>query len=496
MSGQQLVARLLSSVGWLAFYAVAIGTLFLAKPLVAQTGGPDGVTGGASERVLYHPYLPKHAAGQQSSVEIFNFGLQTSDFIAQFYDSVGMPVKTVSGTLTPAELYQIDLAALPDLADGTYALTLDGSGPLYSVVRVLTPKRSNSTVGGLALYLGLAEPRMDLAFAPVYGSSQGSQLVLMNRTTSAATVQLDYFDYSSHLIITSTVDLDPLGTIQLPPPAKLPAPFSGLVTARSNRSLVGLLVQQQSDDGLEIIPAQQSYTLAVRTAATANLRYPLPRLLHDLDLGGGPRNSTALVAFAGEGQAQGNVTLFTTGGWPVAPETDFTLASKTTRQVPLDNSPEPFVSAVVTGDQPLYVVEQTEYTAPSPYATAGYGIADAASCTNRLPLPLVVRQPARYSVIYVQNIDLDTADITITYRDRKGVVQAIRQYAVPGGGTQQYDLRQVAGLPDDFVGSAEVFTPYRLLCAYVDEFMVGQPAENSAVTLETRLFLPAVLGQN
>jgi hypothetical protein len=314
----------------------------------------------------------------------------------------------------------------------------------------------------------------------------------MNRANESATVRLAYYDQSPTLVVTATLELAPLSTVHLPPPATLPTSFVGLITARSNRSLIGLLVQRHVGDGIDVVPAQEGYTLGVSAAEAATLHYALPRILRDVDLGGGPRLTKVFAAYAGDEVAQGDFTLYTTGGWTIGSAAAFSMASKESWQYIATEPTNPTTAGVINTDRPLVVIEETDYIAASPYATATYSDVGPLSCANRLPLPVVRRQQNRYSIIYVQNRGLDTADITITYRDRNGVTQALVNAEIPGTGTQLYDLRQTANLPADFVGSAELYTPDMTLCAQVDEYLVGQPTGVEAGGTEATILLPSI----
>jgi hypothetical protein len=309
---------------------------------------------------------------------------------------------------------------------------------------------------------------------------------------ATATVQLSYFDQALTPVVTSTIELPPSGGLQIDAPSSLPETFVGMALARSNRSLVGVLVQRQPLDGIEFISGHKACRLSTGSAAQTMLHYPIPRMSRNADFGGGPRRTILFAGFPGEGEVTGALSLFSSSGALYEPVTSFALNDKEYQQFVVGDGVNPLVTARVTADRPLFVSEQTDYLSPSPYSTASYGQTHSDSCANRLLLPLVTRQPERYSVLYVQNIDLDTTSVAITFRDRAAQTVNAMNYGIPSNGMQRFDLRQVNGLPDDFAGSVELFTPYRLLCAQVDEFLVGGPVNNHEVNVQMPLLLPAV----
>src|SRR5262245_37154847 len=132
-------------VGCLIICLVVGCGLFLSGAALAQVERqtPHAAAG---ERTLYHPYLPNYATAEQTTVEIFNFGLGPTNYAAKFYNNVGQPVKTITGTLSVAQLLPIPLAGFA-LPDGDYSLVLDADGPLSTLVEVQTPQRATSTIG-------------------------------------------------------------------------------------------------------------------------------------------------------------------------------------------------------------------------------------------------------------------------------------------------------------------------------------------------------------
>jgi hypothetical protein len=479
------------------FLYSALLLLLVCGSSSAQTGlaqaDPDPASAAAvTGRLLYHPYLPHYSDGRQATVDILNVGLQAVQLSVHIYHPNGAFAKTITTTLASLELFTVDLAAQTDLPDDDYTMILEADGPLTSLVEVQTPQRADSTVGGLGLYQGIAQPCIELVFGPFYGHPKASQLVLMSRTVATATVNLSFFDQGPNAVVTTTLNLAPLGSVQISAPAGLPTDFAGIVLARATRPLTGVLIQQRTGDGIALTPGAKACSLAVRNATQTTLRHPIPRLAQSANFGGGPRVTTLFAAYAGEGMLTGGIERFSPSGEPLVPVILFSLTAKAHQQIMPPDGIDPLVTALISTDHPLVLTEQTDFRNPSPYSIGTYAQVDLDGCANRLLLPAVKRQPDRYSVLYVQNIDLDSAGVSLTFRDRTAHPLTSVEYEITPNGMHAFDLRQVSGLPQDFVGSVELFTPHRLLCAQVDEFLVGQPATNPNVNPQTPVYLPAI----
>lgn len=475
---------LLCLSAWLLFFA--------GRPAWAQTESRLAGIANTAGNVLYHPYIPNNTNGEQTIVEVLNLAAIPVEFLAHFYDATGKLAKTLDGELAPAQLLPIDVAALSGLADEDHTLTISATGPIATLVRVATPVRTGSTVGGIGLYQGVAHGCGDGAFGPFYGDDPASQLALTNPGAQAADVHLSFYYPSGSLAITSTVEITPQGMALIALPATLPDVFVGLVTARSNQPVVGLLVQRRARDGIEFLPGQTAYTLAAQGASQPAMHYPVPRLLYDSDLGGGVRSTAIFIGASAPGTTTVAIDSFFTSGAPLGSMPPHQLADKQNGFYLPPAWMGGLQSGLVGASQPLYMVEQTEYQAPSPYATAGYGQAGPASCANWLRIPYLAVQEKRYSILYIQNVDRDVAPVTVTYRDRTGLAVAATDYEIEAKGVHAFDLRTVGELPAGFEGSAEIFTRTRLLCTQVDEYGVGQWVNPPSGGRQHQLYLPAI----
>lgn len=474
--------------------------LYLGAWLALLTNSPAGAQAeqlavqpvGTAGNLLYHPYIPNEPDGEQTIVEVLNLTSAAVVFSATFYDAGGSPVETLGGELAPDQLLPIAVAGLPGLADGHHSLTITATGSIATLVRVETPVRAGSTVGGTGLYQGMAHGCGDAAFGPFYGGDRASQLALANPGPQTADVRLSFFSPSGSLAITTTVEIAPQGMVLISPPDELPATFVGLVTMRTNWPVVGLLVQRHTRDGIEFVPGQVAYTLAALQGSQPALHYPVSRFLAAADLGGGTRSTSIFVGATGSGMTEVQIDSFTASGTLLGSIQPHQLASKQNRSYLATVWAGALHSVRVSGSQPLYVVEQTDFQQASPYASATYGQADAASCANWLRIPYVAAQESRYSILYVHNVDLDAAPVAITYRDRAGRPMATTHYEIEAGGVHAFDLRTAPDLPAGFEGSAEILTPVRLLCTVIDEYGVGYWESTLVESLQQHLHLPTI----
>jgi hypothetical protein len=476
-------------------WALCLGLWFCLlanSPTWAQTERSAVQPAGTAGNLLYHPYLPNDPEGERTIVEVLNLTSAAVVFTATFYDAGGSQVEVLDGELAPDELLPIDVARLPGVADGDHSLIITATASIATLVRVKTPLRAGATVGGAGLYQGMAHGCGDAAFGPFYGGDHASQLALANPGVQGVDVQLSFFASSGSLVLTTTVAIAPQGMTLVSPADELPANFVGLATMRTNWPVVGLLVQRHTRDGIEFVPGQVAYTLAAQQSSPPALHYPAPRLLAAADLGGGARSTTLFVGATGAGVTEVQLDSFTASGTPLGSIQPHQLASRQSRFYQATAWAGALQSARVSGSQPLYVVEQTDFQQASPYASATYGQADPASCANWLRIPYVAAQESRYSIFYVHNVDLDAAPVAITYRDRAGVAVATTHYELEAGGVHAFDLRLVAELPTGFEGSAEILTPVRLLCTLIDEYGVGYWENTLVGNLQQQLHLPAV----
>lgn len=488
---QLLYARIWYRCGWAVGLAVGL-FLLVDRPAWAQTERLPAYPANTAGNVLYHPYIPNDADGEQTVVEVLNLAATVVEFSASFYDATGAQVQTLDDELAPAQLLPIDVAALPNLPAGDHTLTISATGPIATLVRVATPVRAGSTVGGVGLYQGMAQGCGDAAFGPFYGDDPASQLALANPGSQVADVGLSFYYPSGSLAITTTVEITPQGMALIPLPAQLPDIFVGMVTLRSNWPVVGLLVQRRARDGIEFIPGQPAYTLAAQESGQPAIHYPVPRFLYYSDLGGGTRSTLLFIGASAPPTTTLAIDSFFASGALLDSMLPYQLTGKQSGFFLPPVWMGRLQSVLVRASQPLYVVEQTDYQGSSPYATAGYGQADPASCANWLRLPYVAAQERRYSIIYVQNVDTDVAPVAVTYRDRAGLTVAATTYEIEANGVHAFDLRTVVDLPAGFEGSAEIFTPTRLLCTQVDEYGVGQRVNGQGEPLQPSLFLPAI----
>ena len=103
--------------------------------------------------------------------------------------------------------------------------------------------------------------------------------------------------------------------------------------------------------------------------------------------------------------------------------------------------------------------------------------------STRLLLPGIVYNGGVFTIIAAQNLAPAPADVRVAFRPQGNIVATVQQLIMAGAAVS-VDLRAVAGLPEDFAGSALISSNQDVI-AQVDTFsqrIVGTPPASIAIT--------------
>ncbi len=367
---------------------------------------------------------------------------------------------------------------VPGLPDGSYWLEIASDQPLASVVEIY-----RTTGDRLAAYRGISGPPAPAGgvyrsvFSPFFNTGG---LTLWNIAPQATTVGIDFYQSDGSLVKSLPVTIAANATyavsgtgIQIP---------AGLYTAvvSSTEPLAGLLTVQTAGLPPPVFELQAP-------AAAPSVTASLPRAQKQVDEGGGPRTSQLFLTNVGSAgghftmsfySANGNaVYTRDVAGLPVFGTTALDLAT-------FDGLPAGSYSVRASGDQPLTLSELTTYTTPpadhfaATYgersAASGQSLAQPAATPDSLflqSLPRLAKTTEAYAVFSIGNSSVSPTTIEIQYRDLAGNLIANEPFTLAAGGWRRFDLRQAAGIPIGFTGSAIIYSD-QLLDVLADEFYV------------------------
>ena len=374
---------------------------------------------------------------------------------------------------------QLRRGQVPGLPNGLYWLEIASDQPLASVVEIY-----RTTGDRLAAYRGISGPPAPAGgvyrsvFSPFFDTCG---LTLWNIAPQATTLGIDFYQSDGSLVRSLSVTIAANATytvsgagIQIPP-----GRYTAVVSA--NDPVVGLLSVQTGGQPPTVFELQAPFTTPGFTAS-------LPRALKQVDEGGGPRTSQIFLTNVGSAVGDFNMTFYGANGNPLytrvvaglPPFGTIALDLATFSGLPSSGT----FSVQASGSQRMTLSALTTYTTPpADHFAATYGersaapgsvLAQPAATPDGLLvqyLPRLAKTTEAYTVFSIGNSSVSPTTVEIQYRDLAGSLIANETFTLAAGGWRRFDLRQVAGIPIGFTGSAIVFSD-QLLDVLADVFYV------------------------
>jgi hypothetical protein len=443
--------------------------LMRVSALPAAAAGTD-----ATQNVsLCFPFAPNGAAGRETTLYLANVSSNPATVVANFYLADGSTASSsVTFQVPPLGTQVLKLADVSGLSQGGLHAVIAATTALEGVAHV-----RNAATGLVGVYSATdCAGATNALFGPYPKGfpSAPAELHLVNDNSEAVTLQADFVALSggsSYSLM--DVAIPAHGSIaisdsMLPDNTTMPADVYA-VTIRANVSgVTGVL----GTTAKGITTFADRLTSGLESAGlqpyVSNLA-ALPRLYNGFDIDG-TAFSTGLSVISTAATANTFVLNFynADGSQGGVPQVATVPPGGAKFFGPAwSNLPYGAYSAVIGSQGSLALHSDLVATGPG---EGGYG-ADSIvrPAASDLRLPGLVNNDTVFTIFAVQNVNAMSAIINVQVFNEQGVVAASLQQTVNPGAALSVDLREVAGLPTSFAGSASITSTVEVI-AQVDTF--------------------------
>ena len=446
--------------------------VFFLLVLLAGLGWPGKAAANAETSKLFFPTMLIRHGNYRTELQLYNMGSMDAMVTIEVAGGASELVM-LDRTIQAGSARLVTEDDFPTLAGGfnVYRVVVSASQPLDGVMAFYRKTISPGPVmpGLVSLFRGFTGAgsggpgTYSLFFGPVYSNSG---LTLMNTSASVATATIDL--YNAEGILAKTILVNPI-----------PALASAAVNLSTQSVPVGTYMAVVSSTqplagsvmNTEVLPwgGQQ---VRIRGPLQPGSPALLARALRAVSDTGGARTTRVFTANLAVSQGAFNRTLYNQSGGP-AHDSSFNLpalGSRTDDLGSLDGLSDGSAYAVSMTGTDVAVSDLTEYTAsPGNVSFASY----ATDTGFSLPLPRLVKDTGRGSVISIYNPNSSPANISIALELFGGVGHSITA-TVPAQGWARTDLRAFSSLPAGFTGGG-MLTADQPVTALVDEFYTYVP---------------------
>ncbi|MBV7329409.1 hypothetical protein KFU94_14400 [Chloroflexi bacterium TSY] len=420
-----------------------------------------------------------------------NEGDESATFVIVFVDSNGESHVGSDDSLNVGGSIALDATSTShfNLNDGLYTAFVYSTQKLSSVVRIYDEETQT-----LSLYRGTPESSITntLYFGPFFKSTEkNSTVYLLNTDSIFATVEIQALTAVGEVADTISESLIPAGGATISADAlDLPADFTGWLRVSANQPLAGLLAPTSQTDQIGLYPpvaffsTQRSVRLKnlpdmppqpYADGPTVSYNF-LQRAYNDTILNGGLRNTHiffgnlaatslqfqgTMYEFAKPNSESGHVQEIPGQGFQyLSLSKYFGLGSAFTG------------SLIVASDDPLALGELTESVGGDLLASYGsYLSYSEAYAGLSLIMPYVAHDSERSSILTVQNLGGNNADVTVNFVDQSGANElTLNLNGIEPNRSEVIRTAEQPRLADGFVGSVVITSDSRISATF-DEFL-------------------------
>jgi hypothetical protein len=434
---------------------------------------PAGGNLSASTSISF-PVFQHNNNGFYSTLYLRNLGTAQADVTVNISNILGSPISEnrtipLSGTLVFGEA---------DLSTSQLSGSLLGSANQPITGTVIQENQGTATGDAITIIPPATDGATELSFGPL-GTTATWGFVVQNLSASQATLTVEYFNLDGTTAGSPTNPTLPAGasrtfTSFFDAPTST---FEGWVRITSDQPVDGYatvidnsLINNNINSSIPVLPAVGSGASTVA----------VPRVTDQTTLFLGNQGSSTANVSIDYYDALGNTT---PQSMTLTPNSGLILGADGSTAFATTSG---FTgSAQIQTDQPLFAAAYTR----NADSTGLRSNADTyiAGPDTTLVAPYVTITDTTHTAMNIQNVSGSSTDVTISYYDTSGTSVTSSTTTIPPGAAARIDQSMETGLPNNFVGSAEITTSGGDIVVAVDVIVEGAtvPATSTPTSTPT-----------